>query len=40
MIASKLAANKVTLDPDVWPEEATEEEAVVDEAAGDEVPLV
>jgi hypothetical protein len=36
MIASKSAADKMTLDPDAWPEEATKEGAVVDEAVGDE----
>ena len=30
-IASKSAADKVTLDPDAWPEEATEEGAAGDE---------
>ena len=35
-IASKSVADKVTLDPDAWPEEAIEEGATVDEAAGDE----
>jgi hypothetical protein len=35
-IASKSAADKITLDPDAWPEEATVEGAVGDEAAGDE----
>ena len=30
-IASKSAADKVTLDPDAWPEEATEEGVAGDE---------
>ena len=35
-IASKSAIDKVTLDPNTWPEEATEEGVAVDETAGDE----
>ena len=35
-IASKLVADKVTLDPNAWPEEATEVGAARDKAAGDE----
>ena len=35
-IASKSAADEVTLDPDAWPEEAIEEGAAGDEAIGDE----
>jgi hypothetical protein len=35
-IASKSATDKMTLDPNAWPEEATEEGATGDEAAGDE----
>jgi hypothetical protein len=36
MIALKSVANKVTLDPGAWPEEATEEGIAIDEAVGDE----
>jgi hypothetical protein len=35
-IASKSAVDKMTLDPEAWPEEAIEEGAAGDEAAGDE----
>jgi hypothetical protein len=35
-IASKLATDKVTLDPDAWPAKATEEGVAGDEASGDE----
>jgi hypothetical protein len=35
-IASKSAADKMTLDPEAWPKEATEEGAAGDEAASDE----
>jgi hypothetical protein len=35
-IASKSATDKMTLDPNAWPEEATEEGVAGDEAAGDE----
>jgi hypothetical protein len=39
MIAAKSAVDKVTLDPDAWPEEATEEGAAVNEAIGGDEPL-
>ena len=39
-IASKLAADKVTLDPNAWLEEETKEGAARDEAARDEPLLV
>jgi hypothetical protein len=35
-ITLKSTADKMTLDPDAWPEEATVEGAAGDEAAGDE----
>jgi hypothetical protein len=35
-IASKSAADKMTLDPDAWPKGATIEGAAGDEATGDE----
>ena len=40
MIASKSAVDKVTLDPNAWLEEATEDGVAVYEAARDEAPSV